>query len=110
MFTKIYFENKEKQKIKFIEENEEHQKILISYWNLLNDNKKPFERKSKVWSDFGFQGVDPITDLRGSGLLSLQNLHFFVQFSPAAYHKTLQISDHFMSVFSFLLFNLWKIK
>ena len=31
--------------------------------------------------EIGFQGQDPITDLRGTGLLGLRHLHHFVLYS-----------------------------
>jgi hypothetical protein len=34
-------------------------------------------RFTKQWIDIGFQGADPITDLRGSGLLGLNQIHYF---------------------------------
>ena len=31
------------------------------------------------WTALGFQGTDPLTDFRGGGLLSLQQLAFFAE-------------------------------
>jgi len=36
-----------------------------------------YQRLSEKWIDIGFQGVDPVTDFRGSGILGLENLYYF---------------------------------
>ena len=38
---------------------------------------EPFARSSPLWKTAGFQGVDPVTDVRGGGLLAMQCLDAF---------------------------------
>lgn len=59
---------------------EENVNMLEQLWSSL----KPGQaleggnvRKSQSWSEIGFQGLDPSTDFRGAGLLSLENLRYF---------------------------------
>nr|CDS34032.2 hypothetical transcript [Hymenolepis microstoma] len=52
------------------------QSILI--WTGLLPNE-PFSLNSKLWSDVGFQGTDPSTDFRGTGILGAQNLAYFIK-------------------------------
>eukprot|EP00039_Didymoeca_costata_P016442 m.296747 g.296747 ORF g.296747 m.296747 type:complete len:335 (+) comp16393_c7_seq1:415-1419(+) len=62
----------------FQEGNPDHEAMLVELWSLLQPDV-PFERKSKNWSDIGFQGKDPATDFRGQGLLGLQNFLFMAR-------------------------------
>jgi len=43
---------------------------------------KEIQRISKEWKQLGFQGTDPATDFRGSGIFGLQNLVYFGQRYP----------------------------
>jgi len=59
-----------------------HDSALVELWNSL----KPGQVRegsnlhhSKSWSEIGFQGLDPATDFRGGGLLSLENLRYFAR-------------------------------
>lgn len=67
---------------------------------------QPFERTSKQWSQLGFQGLDPCTDLRGGGYLALEHLLKFVvgargEFDPsfplaiASINCTAMLTRHF---------------
>ena len=42
--------------------------------------------------EIGFQGEDPSTDFRGSGLLGLKNLIYFVKFNDNKAREVLEIS------------------
>ncbi|KAH8070846.1 ELMO domain-containing protein [Aureococcus anophagefferens] len=46
------------------------------------DEAVPFERTGEAWTQFGFQQEDPISDLRGGGVLGLANLVAFLERSP----------------------------
>ena len=46
--------------------------MLMSLWNTLKPGEALDDRMSKKWIDIGFQGMDPATDFRGSGLLGLK--------------------------------------
>ena len=41
------------------------------------DDRLHDEDKRPDWTEIGFQGLDPVTDFRGGGLLSLQVFGFF---------------------------------
>ncbi|KAH9414798.1 ELMO domain-containing protein 1 [Dermatophagoides pteronyssinus] len=64
--------------ITFDPNNESHQKLLKTLWEKLCPDRKLDGLISKQWTEIGFQGSDPSTDFRGMGLLSLENLVFFV--------------------------------
>lgn len=64
--------------------DQDHSEMLNELWTSLKPDSpldKSALRNSTCWSDIGFQGKDPITDLRGAGLLGLLNLHFFAHTS-----------------------------
>jgi len=42
----------------------------------------PFERTSERWTQLGFQRDDPVSDLRGGGVLALRNLVRFLESQP----------------------------
>ena len=68
---------------------------LECLWAALMDvDIKPFIRKSKQWGDIGFQGDDPKTDLRGVGILGLENLLFFAKRFDNAARNILAHSHH----------------
>lgn len=58
-------------------EEERHAIMLEQLWDVLMPNQPRDSRFTKQWIDIGFQGADPVTDLRGSGLLGLKQLHSF---------------------------------
>lgn len=64
--------------ITFDPNDESHQKLLKTLWEKLCPDRKLDGLISKQWTEIGFQGSDPSTDFRGMGLLSLENLVFFV--------------------------------
>lgn len=51
--------------------------MLEVIWNALQNNKK-YNRYGTHWEDVGFQGRDPATDLRGTGVLSLFFMYLFI--------------------------------
>ena len=79
------------RQLSFDDSNVLHNDLLESMWNLLCSNEPPRDshvsggRKSKSWSRVGFQGVDPVTDLRGMGLLGLFQLVHFAR-TPQSQH------------------------
>eukprot|EP01103_Thecamoeba_quadrilineata_P003495 TRINITY_DN13261_c0_g1_i1.p1 TRINITY_DN13261_c0_g1~~TRINITY_DN13261_c0_g1_i1.p1 ORF type:complete len:303 (+),score=30.02 TRINITY_DN13261_c0_g1_i1:51-959(+) len=58
-------------------ENEDHEKKLLQFWNILKPSVPLPSRKTKRWQELGFQGEDPATDFRGMGILGLDNLLYF---------------------------------
>ena len=59
---------------KYDKKNDEHEGKLMKLWSTLKPNEELGERKTKKWIDIGFQGDDPATDFRGSGILGLDQL------------------------------------
>ena len=59
---------------KYDKKNDEHEKKLMTLWSTLKPKEELGERKTKKWIDIGFQGDDPATDFRGSGILGLDQL------------------------------------
>lgn len=90
----VYLEKLEEFKkysnIPYNTENELHEKLLLKLWNLSCPNINLDERKSELWKDIGFQGIDPSTDFRGVGVFGLWNLVFFAQTYPKKYSKFLE--------------------
>ncbi|EAN76367.1 engulfment and cell motility domain 2, putative [Trypanosoma equiperdum] len=61
----------------FDDGNPQHIALLERLWVAAGKPKSAFARRSSEWNDLGFQGMDPVTDLRGGGVLALrQFLHF----------------------------------
>ena len=56
----------------YSKENTDHEAMLMQLWGTLKPQEELGERISKKWIDVGFQGNDPATDFRGSGLLGLK--------------------------------------
>jgi len=54
-----------------------HMQTLQELWEFSFPGE-PFSRSSRKWAQLGFQGLNPITDLRGGGYLALRQLHQFV--------------------------------
>lgn len=75
----IYKLNKLKN-LSFDTTNSEHWKLLDKLWNLLYPNqKRKHNKEGNDWKLIGFQGINPSTDFRGCGLLSLYQLIYFVE-------------------------------
>eukprot|EP00939_MAST-03C_sp_MAST-3C-sp1_P001052 g1052.t1 len=55
--------------------------LLQRLWCVVHP-EKAFERKSKKWTEIGFQSSDPTTDLRAGGELSLRCLVFLAEAHP----------------------------
>jgi ankyrin repeat protein len=64
--------------VSFNATNKEHEDMLRELWSLGLPNM-PFERVSKAWGLLGFQGQDPITDLRGMGIAGLRHFLYFAR-------------------------------
>lgn len=58
-------------KLKFDENNLLHHRILNTLHMLVTGCSTPPVRKGSHWQTIGFQSNDPITDLRGSGMMGL---------------------------------------
>ncbi|KAJ1639130.1 ELMO/CED-12 family-domain-containing protein [Pavlovales sp. CCMP2436] len=72
------------RKTAFSSQDPGHEEALELLWGTLQPSRlRQGGRISKDWGDIGFQGVDPATDFRGMGYLSLLNLLNLAQHRPA---------------------------
>lgn len=65
---------------KTVYSDELHEELLRALWEACFDT--PYERTSDEWARMGFQGIDPTTDLRGGGVLALEQFLHFAQTRP----------------------------
>ncbi|KAF5754493.1 putative ELMO domain-containing protein [Helianthus annuus] len=80
---------RERTKVPYDDTRVEHQKALLELWNLAYPNVPLKGLVSDQWKDMGWQGVNPSTDFRGGGFLSLENLLFFAKTFPNAFRRLL---------------------
>lgn len=84
--------------MRFDDENKEHCNYLSSFGiSTLGDNFETIRSKNiaegkdplvfELWKEIGFQGTNPITDLRAAGMLSLQNLKYFKDHNEEKFHQ-----------------------
>eukprot|EP00667_Euglena_gracilis_P017349 EG_transcript_18272 len=59
-----------------------HEKLLLRLWTVTFPEVRLDSRMSEQWKELGFQGVDPATDFRGGGILSLLIMLFAAQHAP----------------------------
>jgi len=77
----------------FDKTNDDHVALLQRLWDASNlgipdnEGEEPiqFEVKANRWKDLGFQRDDPVSDLRATGLLGLQNLVYFAEQFPGLF-------------------------
>ncbi|KAK9052002.1 hypothetical protein SSX86_028630 [Deinandra increscens subsp. villosa] len=67
----------------------EHQKALVELWNLAYPDVTLKGLISDQWKEMGWQGVNPSTDFRGGGFLSLENLLYFAKTFPNGFRRLL---------------------
>jgi len=51
-----------------------HHEVLERLWVAAFPDAGPMQRPSDLWGELGFQGRDPVTDLRGGGFMALCHL------------------------------------
>ncbi|NXW38161.1 ELMD3 protein, partial [Phaetusa simplex] len=80
-----------------LDDNERvHMRILQTIYKKLTCSRLGCPRYGAHWEELGFQGADPGTDLRGTGMLGLMQLLYFVmdaQTLPLA-HEIFKLSQH----------------
>ncbi|KAI3824707.1 hypothetical protein L1987_06176 [Smallanthus sonchifolius] len=79
----------ERADVPYDEFREDHQKALEELWNLAYPNVTLTGLISEQWKEMGWQGVNPSTDFRSCGFLSLENLLFFAKTFPNAFRRLL---------------------
>eukprot|EP00760_Papus_ankaliazontas_P005265 PhM_4_TR12473/c0_g1_i1/m.22647 len=67
-------------------ENDLHIGLLPELWRIF-DMTRSMERPSDVWQEFGFQGRDPVTDFRASGVFGVTNLLSIAATHPALWSR-----------------------
>ena len=86
----------DKTKIEVAKESNGDGLLLDSIWRSLLPGEGKVMSKSKLWTSVGFQGINPATDIRGGGRLSVLCLeHFAAHYSGAYVHGCL-FTDVFM--------------
>ncbi|NXG74308.1 ELMD3 protein, partial [Baryphthengus martii] len=80
-----------------LDDNERvHMRILQTIYKKLTRSRLGCPRYGAHWEELGFQGADPGTDLRGTGMLGLMQMLFFVmdsQMLPLA-REIFRLSQH----------------
>eukprot|EP00210_Caulerpa_lentillifera_P000545 g526.t1 len=79
--------------IPFDENNTEHKTVLMDLWQAAFPDTPWTGQKSKQWSLMGWQGLDPITDLRGGGFLALECLLDLHQRNARLFNKLMTKSE-----------------
>ncbi|XP_054816153.1 uncharacterized protein LOC129315977 isoform X1 [Prosopis cineraria] len=80
---------RQRLEVPFDSSKTEHQDALKQLWTLAYPDRKLPGLKSELWKEMGWQGVDPSTDFRGGGFISLENLIFFAQKYPESFQRLL---------------------
>ncbi|XP_060107199.1 ELMO domain-containing protein 3 [Heteronotia binoei] len=85
-----------------------HMRILQTIYKKLTGSRFDCARYGSHWEDLGFQGTDPGTDLRGTGLLGLMQTLYFVMDSrilPLA-REIFKMSHHETQNFPFCVMSI----
>eukprot|EP00798_Chlamydomonas_sp_ICE-L_P013471 gene13471-19330_t len=75
------------------EDNAEYKDTLRRLWARSFDTPCPPSLKSSQWTDMGWQGEDPGTDIRGAGMFGLRNLLFFAEHEEATFRRLMKKTD-----------------
>ncbi|AQK42399.1 ELMO domain-containing protein 2, mRNA [Zea mays] len=78
---------KERLNVPYDETRTDHQESLRALWNASFPDTELTSLVSEQWKDMGWQGVNPATDFRGCGFVSLENLLFFARTYPASFKR-----------------------
>ncbi|CAN6234150.1 unnamed protein product [Urochloa humidicola] len=87
---------KERLNVPYDETRPDHQESLRALWNASFPDTELTSLVSAQWKDMGWQGVNPATDFRGCGFISLENLLFFARTYPQAPFKRLMLKQQGM--------------
>lgn len=68
----------DKMRAKYTDENEQY--LVDLYVKAgLSSNQQQYVRKGDIWKELGFQNHDPVSDIRGGGILCLDNMLYFLK-------------------------------
>ncbi|KAG5476487.1 hypothetical protein LSCM1_04199 [Leishmania martiniquensis] len=79
--------------ISFDKENRSHVNLLQQLWMATGKPASAYSPLGPQWGVVGFQGTDPVTDLRGGGVLALRQLVHFAQVHNAAFREMLAYNE-----------------
>lgn len=98
-------------KTKLCDTNVIHLRVLQTVWRKLTGREEAPLRVGAHWQKIGFQGDDPATDLRGTGLLGLVHILAFSEQAPANLNAGMVASRHPSRHFPFAVasFNFSKL-
>lgn len=65
-------------KLKLDIKNIKHAEFMITLWMKLTNNECECDKTGSHWQQIGFQGNDPSTDIRGSGLLGILQIFYII--------------------------------
>ena len=82
----------ERRRTEFCNDDPAHESKLRAVWSSAFGSETPFERPSEKWGEIGFQGKDPVTDLRGGGMLALDCFANLCQTDPALLHRMIDFN------------------
>ncbi|ORC92351.1 ELMO domain-containing protein 2 [Trypanosoma theileri] len=70
--------------------------LWTSHWRCMHHDTPPLneDMSSERWKELGFQGVNPMTDFRGAGLLSLVQLVYLVETHPQEWIASVQTPNY----------------
>ncbi|KAG5476769.1 hypothetical protein CUR178_03954 [Leishmania enriettii] len=77
----------------FDKENRSHVNLLQQLWMATGKPASAYSPLGPQWGIIGFQGTDPVTDLRGGGVLALRQLVHFAQVHNAAFRQMLAYNE-----------------
>ncbi|KYR02260.1 engulfment and cell motility ELM family protein [Tieghemostelium lacteum] len=81
---------KHRKAVVFNKDSPEHDSILMRLWTACYPQVKLENRVSEQWKLIGFQGTDPSTDFRGTGIFGLENLVYFAENHTEKFKKIIQ--------------------
>mmetsp|Transcript_11155 Transcript_11155/g.16472 ORF Transcript_11155/g.16472 Transcript_11155/m.16472 type:complete len:417 (+) Transcript_11155:57-1307(+) len=81
----------------------EHELILERLWEVCRPKKKRDGRKSEMWKDIGFQGVDPATDCRGTGVYGIQMIIYLAETYPTQFKRMMRKCDKEKNAYPFAI-------
>eukprot|EP01120_Amphizonella_sp_Union-15-10_P000736 TRINITY_DN10767_c0_g1_i1.p1 TRINITY_DN10767_c0_g1~~TRINITY_DN10767_c0_g1_i1.p1 ORF type:complete len:304 (-),score=60.13 TRINITY_DN10767_c0_g1_i1:85-996(-) len=76
----------------FDSQNPEHEQRLTDLWYAAFPDR-PVERISQQWKVLGFQGTNPATDFRGSGIFGLNCLIYLATKYPKAFSHMIHVNE-----------------
>ena len=85
--------------------------LLMTIYKCLTGTALDPSRLGSHWQDIGFQGNDPATDLRGTGMLSLLSILYLIREQKSLAQKLYVLSQNDVQNFPFCIFliNITKI-